>query len=158
MALYMKYGSIDGDVTASGHEKWIQLNSFQWGVGRGVSSPVGAAADREASEPSVSEIVVTKEQDKASVKILGESLLGSGEKVTIDFTRTDKDKLVTFLTFTLEEVMISGYSLSSGGERPAESISLNFTKVEMKLTPTGAANKSESPEAFTYSIAEAKKM
>ncbi len=35
MPIYLKYDGIDGDVTAEGHEKWIELNSFQWGVGRG---------------------------------------------------------------------------------------------------------------------------
>ncbi len=156
MALYMKYGSIDGDVTAAGHEKWIELHSFQWGVGRSISSPIGASADRESSAPSISEISVTKDQDKASVKLLSEALYGDGVKATIDFTRTEKDKLTTFLTFTLDEVMISGYSLSSGGDRPSESVSLNFTKIEMKTTPTGAANKSESPESTTYDITKAK--
>ena len=34
MAIYMKFGSIDGAVTTKGFEKWIELNSFQWGVGR----------------------------------------------------------------------------------------------------------------------------
>lgn len=28
--------------------------------------------------------------------------------------------------------MISGYSVSSGGDTPSESLSLNFTKVEMR--------------------------
>ena len=62
MPIYMKYndGAVKGDVTAEGHEAWIECNSFQWGVGRGISSPTGASADRESSAPSVSEIVVTK--------------------------------------------------------------------------------------------------
>jgi type VI secretion system secreted protein Hcp len=31
--------------------------------------------------------------------------------------------------------MLSGYSVSSGGDKPTESISLNFTKIETKITP-----------------------
>ncbi|WP_439579649.1 type VI secretion system tube protein Hcp, partial [Elioraea sp.] len=29
----MKYDGIDGNVTAKGYEKWIELNSFQVGSG-----------------------------------------------------------------------------------------------------------------------------
>jgi len=76
MPIYVQYGTIPGDVTATGHEKWIEVNSFQWGVGRGISSPTGGSSDREASAPSVSEIVVTKPTDIASVKLLDESLEG----------------------------------------------------------------------------------
>ena len=66
MPLYMEYDTIKGDVTAEGHEGWIELNSFQWGLGRGISSPTGAAADRESAAPSVSEITVTKAADISS--------------------------------------------------------------------------------------------
>ena len=158
MPIYMNYDSlaIKGDVTAEGHKDWVELNSFQWGVGRGISSPTGAAADRESSAPSVSEITCTKDQDKGSIKLLNEALQGEGKTVIIDFVKTDKGKLENFLTFTLTNTMISGYSLSSGGERPSESFSLNFTKVEMKVTPLGAAGETESPETVTYDLATAK--
>ena len=50
MPIYIKYGDIKGDVTAEGHKDWIEVNSFQWGVGRGISSPTGGGADRESSD------------------------------------------------------------------------------------------------------------
>jgi type VI secretion system secreted protein Hcp len=158
MPIYMNYDSlaVKGDVTAEGHKDWVELSSFQWGVGRGISSPTGAAADRESSAPSVSEITCTKDQDKGSIKLLNEALQGEGKTVIIDFVKTEKGKLENFLTFTLTNTMVSGYSLSSGGERPSESLSLNFTKVEMKVTPLGAAGETESPETVTYDLATAK--
>jgi hypothetical protein len=61
MPIYIQYGSISGDVASTGQKGWIEINSFQWGVGRGFTSPVGgSSANRESSSPSVSEIVVTK--------------------------------------------------------------------------------------------------
>jgi type VI secretion system secreted protein Hcp len=156
MPIYMNYTNIPGDATAEGHQKWIELNSFQWGVGRGISSPVGGSSDREASAPSVSEIVVTKATDVASPKLLDASLQGEGVAVTIDFCKTDKGKLSVYMTYTLTNTMISGYSLSSGGDRPSESLSLNFTKVEFKDTALDATNAEASPEAVTYDLALAK--
>jgi type VI secretion system secreted protein Hcp len=131
MPIYMEYdgGKIKGDVTADGHKDWIELNSFQWGVGRGISSPTGGAKDRESSAPSLSEITVTKAQDAASGGLLTESYQGEGVKVKIEFCKTDAGKLETFLTYELEDAMISGYSVSSGGDRPSESLSLNFVTI-----------------------------
>lgn len=156
MPIYMNYNDIKGDVTAEGHKAWVELNSFQWGVGRGISSPTGASADRESSAPSISEIVVTKASDSASVKFVNEALQGEGVKVVIDFCKTDKGNLEVYLTYTLTETMISGYSVSSGGDRPSETLSLNFTKVEYKNTPMKSAGETGSPETVTYDLAQAK--
>jgi len=153
MPIYMNYNNIPGDATAEGHEKWIELNSCQWGIGRGISSPTGGSSDRESSAPSVSEIVVTKATDVSSTKVLNEGYQGEGQKVTIDFCKTDKGKLEVFLTLSLENTMISGYSLSSGGDRPTESLSLNFTKIEFKNVNMGAAGETGSPDSTTYDVA-----
>ena len=156
MPIYMKYAALKGDVTASGHETWIELNSFQWGVGRGISSPTGASADRESSAPSVSEITVTKANDVASAPLLNEALQGEGVDVQIDFCKTDKGNLEVYQTYTLTNTMISGYSTSSGGDRPSESLSLNFTKIEYKITGMKAAGETGSPFPVTYDLAQAK--
>jgi type VI secretion system secreted protein Hcp len=156
MPLYMNYNNIPGDATAEGHEKWIELKSCQWGVGRGISSPTGASADRESSAPSVSEIVVTKDTDASSPKLLNEALQGEGQKVTIDFCKTDKGKLEVYLTITLENCMVSGHSHSSGAERPTESLSLNYTKIEFKNTGMGKAGETGSPDSVTYDLGLAK--
>src|ERR1700735_1771019 len=101
MPIYVKYGSITGDVTAEGHEKWIEVNSCQFGVGRGISSPTGGGGGREASAPAMSEIVVPKPTHGSATKLFDESLEGNGQDVTIDFCKTDKGKLETYMTYTL---------------------------------------------------------
>ena len=99
MPIYMNYNdlAVKGDVTAEGHEEWIEVNSFQWGVGRGISSPTGGSADRESSAPSVSEIVVTKATRHRSPKLLNEALQGEGRRSTIDFCKTDKGNLEVYM-------------------------------------------------------------
>jgi type VI secretion system secreted protein Hcp len=158
MPIYLKWdgGKIKGNVTEEGHKDWIMLNSFQWGVGRGIASPTGTGANRESSAPSVSEITVSKPTDAASNKLLTEALQGEGVEVVIDFCKTDKGKLETYIAYTLTNCMISGFSLSSGGDRPSESLSLNFTKVECKFVPEDATGKAGSPETVKYDLALAK--
>lgn len=156
MPIYMKYEGIKGDVTAEGFAEFIELSSFQWGVGRGIGAPVGASKDREASAPSVSEITVTKTQDNASTFLLREALWGEGKKVEIKFIKTDKDKLEPYMEFELEETMVSGYSTSSGGDRPTESLSLNFTKITFNNIEMASKNEAGSPDRVYYDLAKGK--
>ena len=152
MAIYMNYDGVQGDVTETGHTKWIELNSFQWGVGRGISTSVGSAAERESSAPSVSEVVVTKENDVATGKLMQEALGGHGKTVKIDFTRTDKSKQDVYLSLELTNTMISGYSHSGGGDRPMETVSLNFTKVVFKTKQMKDDATEGQPFNVTYDL------
>ncbi|MDE1882347.1 MAG: type VI secretion system tube protein Hcp [Rhodospirillales bacterium] len=160
MAIYIKYTSpnIDGDVTTSGFEKQIEINSFQWGVGRGIGSPTGASGNREASTPSVSEITVSKSLDNASGNLMKEALSSGGKsKLVISFVRTDGTTGAdAYLEITLTDTMISAYSMSSGGDRPSESISFNFTKIEVKFTPMKEDGSKGSPFPVTYDLGQQK--
>ncbi len=152
----MKYGSINGPVTTKGFEKWIELNSFQWGSGRAIGSAARGSTSREHSEPSLSEVTVAKLTDVASPKLFLELVAGKlDNKVTIKFTTTTKGEVDTFLTFELTDCGVSGYSMSSGGEMPQESISLNFTKISKTfkgLDPDIAG----SPETVGYDLTQMK--
>jgi len=158
MAIYMKYGALNGEVSATGYEKWIELQSFQWGVGRGISSPsAGGLSKREASAPSISEITVSKTFDAFSPLALKESVGGKGSVVKIDITRTDASgKHIAFQKYILSETMMSGYSISSGGDRPSESISLNFTKFDSEYIKIDDEFKAETTGHVIYDIALAK--
>ena len=131
MALFMQFGALKGEVTQETHKDWIEINSLQWGVGRGIGSGVGGGSLRESSAPSVSEITVTKVMDVSSPLLLKEALGGKAVQVKIEITQTDDSgKHVSFQKYVLTNTLISGYSISSGGDRPSESLSLNFTKFD----------------------------
>jgi len=153
----MQYKGIDGDATQSGFQNWVRLESFQFGVGRGINTQTGAALNREASEPSISEVTVTKLLDKASGPIMQNVCTEKkGQDCKIAFV-TSGDPGEKYLEYTLTNTLISGLSISSGGDRPTESLSLNFTKVEVNVIPLKTDNTGEGPFKFTYDIAEAKK-
>lgn len=156
MAIFMKYGDMAGEVTAEGYAQWIELGSFQWGVGRGISSGVGGASKREASAPSVSEITVTKTMDAFSPLALKEAIGGEGVQVKIDITRTDgKGNHVAFQKYILEGTMVSGYSVSSGGDRPSESMSLNFTKFDNEYIKIGDDFAGVTTGHYIYDLSKA---
>ena len=145
MAIYMKYGSLDGAVTTEGFKNWMELSSFQWGVGRSLGTGARGSLSREHSEPTISEITITKVTDKSSPKIFLEAVAGKLDtKVTIKFTTTVKNQIETFLTYEMENTGPSHYSLGSGGDMPTETVSLNFTKIKMTFKPMEAGLSGQS--------------
>jgi type VI secretion system secreted protein Hcp len=155
----MKYGAIKGSVTTDGFKDWIELHSFQWGVGRSVNSPSKGSDTREGSEPSISEVVVTKRMDKSSAKLWQDAVGGDfSTTVEIHMTTTTKDKVETFLQYELTETGLSGYSASGGSDNPPEeSLSLNFAKVTWKYI--GRDSKiTGTPDTVGWDLAQQKKV
>ena len=125
---------IKGTSTVSGHADWITIDALQMGVGRAISVS-GGGTDRDTSNPSFSEISLTKATDIASADLFMQAVCGKSlGKAEIHFIQTggsDKKQQV-FLTIELEGPIISSYSVGSGGERPSETFSINFTKISYK--------------------------
>ena len=154
MAIYMKHPKIKGNATAEGHKEWIVLDSMQWGVGRAVNTVVGKGEDREASTPSVSEVTVSKVTDKSSGGLFKLALTSpKGEEIQIHICNTTNDKIDTIIEMKLSNSLVSGYSVSSGGDRPSESISINFTKLEYAYTAEGSDNTAGGPDRVAYDVA-----
>lgn len=127
--ILLKFGKINGDSEIEKHDKWITLDSLQFGLGRAITVS-GGGKDRDTSNPSFSEITVSKGMDIASPDLfIGACGESAAEKAEIHFIQTAEGKNQVYLKLDLEEPLISSYSMSSGGERPSESLSLNFTKV-----------------------------
>ena len=107
------------------------VKSVQMGAGVAVGSPSGAGGGREASTPSISEVVVTKALDGSTTGLFGALLTGH---VIPDATITFSFKAGTpSITLVLDDVIVSGYSVSSGGDVPSESLSFNFTKFTLTV-------------------------
>jgi type VI secretion system secreted protein Hcp len=151
--------AINGESTVAGHDKWINIDSIQWGVGRSVSM-VGGGGDRETSNPSFSEVTMTKSMDIASTELFMQATCGKSlGKAEIHFTQTGGTtaKGQVYLKIELEESLVSSYSTSSGGDRPTESFSLNFTKLSYQYDKfdgdkvvTGTAKKWNLEKNETY--------
>lgn len=155
MAIFLKYAELKGEVTAATHKEWVELHSIQMGVGRGISAGVGGGSKREATAPSVSEITITKSFDVFSPLALKEALGGKASVVKIELTQTDNSgKHVAYQKYILTDTLISGYSISSGGDRPSESLSLNFTKIDSEYLSIDSKFAAKTTGHVIYDIAK----
>jgi len=128
MAIYLEVDGIQGSTTTQGFSNMSELNSFQWGVSRSIGTAASGSTARESSNPSISEITITKLADAASPDLTNYALAGQ-------LTTTAAGDVTEFLKHELENVGLSNYSVSSGGDLPMEAMSLNFTKITTTFTP-----------------------
>ena len=159
MAIYMKMGKIEGNVTAQGYEKLMECESVTLSTDREITLSVGAGKEREVSKPAFQEIMVTKEADKATPYLFQEAFTGKAvDEVEIRFAKTSNDAIETYMTYVLKDALISSYQISSGSDGdPYESVSIAFTKFEMKYHPRESDNQLGSAIPVGYDLKLGKK-
>ena len=153
MPIYLQLEGIDGDATHETHKNWMDIAAINWRVNRNMSTQAGSAANREASEPSISEIVLNKVSDSSSTKLFQEACSGRvGKRAVIHMVSTGSPGQ-TYIEYTLHNTLIAAYNVGSSGDRPTETITLNFTKMEVKYTPYDDSNNPKSPMIASYDLA-----
>jgi type VI secretion system secreted protein Hcp len=160
MAIYLELDGVKGNVTAEGYKNHIAIKSVKFGVRRGVSMEPGNMSNREATRPSLSQIVLTKTADSSATALFKEAVTGStGKKAVLKFVQTGADKVQQFMDYTLENCLISGYLIEANAEEaPKETIVLSFSKILVNHGNFDAANKSSSPQRVGYDLTMAKSL
>jgi type VI secretion system secreted protein Hcp len=57
---------------------------------------------------------------------------------------------------TLKNALVSSWAISSSGDRPTETLTLNFTFVEFKTITMDAANGTSKPDPTQYDLTKQK--
>jgi len=141
---------IKGDATAAGFVDQIVIQAVSFGASRAVTVPSGSTA-RETGVPSFSEISCTKEFDIASTELFMQSISGASlEEGVMSFLQTDTEgNPQLYLEVTLTDPIVTSFSCSSGGAKPHETFTLNFTKIKMAYTQySGEAAVKASPKGW----------
>ena len=121
----------------------IELTSFQWGAGRGVSAPTGAASDREGSAPSVSEIVITKTTDSTSPLLMRACANGQHFPTVVLYVRKSGGQ--AFVQYRLTDVLVSSDRPGGGADRPTESLTLHFATIQIEDSNGAATSVAVTP-------------
>ncbi len=142
---------IKGESGQAGHIDEIVASSLQWGVGRGVSG--FANGSRETSSPSFSEMVFTKTFDLASNDLSkAASNATNFPEIVITLRKETGGEGLDYLVYTLTNVLISGYSVSSGGMTPSESVSLNYTTIKSTYKKLADDHSEAGENEFEYDL------
>jgi type VI secretion system secreted protein Hcp len=156
VAIFMKYGSFNGDATQAGFEGWINISDFHWQVVRSITTRSGSQGNTydPKQQPDIHTITVKKETDSATAPLLDAMCnKNKAEKCTIMFVRTGNPGQA-YLQYKLSNALISTYKidLDSTEGNLAETLEINFTKVEMAHLSSDTTNvlSQSEPDRFEF--------
>lgn len=135
---FLKIDGVDGESTDAKCRGCIQIESFSWGTTNpSATGAHGAGGGGGAGKVSVHDISISKISDKSSSDLMQASASGQHIKEAKLTCRKAGGDQQEYLTYELENVLVSSFSTSGHGSssgRPMESLSLNFTKITFQWT------------------------
>lgn len=128
---FLKIVGVDAEATDDKHKGEIELESFSWGeVQPGTAGHGGGAG---AAKVQKQDFAFMKKFDKSSPKLMIACATGEHFKSAVLTVRKAGGDQHDYLKITMEDLLVSSYQTNGGGGDaiPTESVTLNFSKLEM---------------------------
>jgi type VI secretion system secreted protein Hcp len=140
---YLKIEGVEGEASAKGMEKQIEIYSFSWGASNPVSVASSGGKGLSAGRVSISSFNIMKKADKASTQLFQACATGKNfPKATVIMRKAGGEGgQAPFLQYDFDTLMVESiqWSGSSGGDdTPTESVSLAFAKVAITYNTVDA--------------------
>jgi type VI secretion system secreted protein Hcp len=126
---------VRGESSLAGYEGKIELLSFSHGVAMQMTGDI-SNTERTSGRPSHQDFTVTKYLDAAS-PVLNQACCEGKEfpQAHVIIGRNDGRSLIELMRYTLRGVLISSISIGGGGgDKPVETLTLNYNKIEWNYT------------------------
>lgn len=152
----LKLDKIEGESLKDGHANEIDVLSYSWGATQSGTAHVGLGST--AGQANVQDLTITKYVDKSTPLLFSHLMTGSHIAKAELFVRKAGGKPLDYLVFTLEQVLVTAVSSGAGGgdDRVQETISMNFSKVQIKYTPQNKDGSGLGPIIKTFNVATGK--
>ena len=146
--IFMKIGDIKGESFDDKHKDEIDVMSFSWGVTQSGTMAFGGGAG--AGKAQFSDFNFTTNVSKASPKLF--LACASGEHIkdaqlSVRRSGENTGSREDYLVIKMNDVIISSYQTSGAesAERPTESVSMAFAKIEYSYRPQKADGSLDAP-------------
>jgi type VI secretion system secreted protein Hcp len=131
--MFIKIKDIPGESKDRSHSNEIDILSLLW------SNAVQSSRAGVAGKASPGDLLsVTKYIDKSTPKLFEALATGKHLDEATLVVRKAGSTPVEYLKYTLQDVMVTSYSTGGSGDRPTESISFNYGKIEVQYTELNA--------------------
>lgn len=147
--MFLKIDGIDGEASDEAHSNWIDVLSVDWGAMQtparaNLAPPQRDAVRQRPGRVKYGDITLTKSYDKSSPKLVEACAKGTHiPSIVLELTTSEADGS-RYMRVELQDVIISSYGIDATGDRPMESISLNFAKVKTTYIPQNERGRLDS--------------
>jgi len=150
--IFAKIGDIKGESLDSKHKDEVEVLSWSWGVSQSGSITRGGGGGE--GKASFNDFNFTHHVDKASPVLMTACATGKHIKeATITVRKAGKGQQ-EFLIVKMSDVIITGVTPSGTGDGAAiaESVAIQFAKVELEYKPQKADGSLDAGIHFKYDI------
>ncbi|HEX2879545.1 MAG TPA: type VI secretion system tube protein Hcp [Polyangiaceae bacterium] len=131
--MFLEIDGIKGESKDEKHKGEIEILSFSWGATNPTSDFGGGGG---TGKVSISDLSVIKPVDRSSTELFVHTATGKHipeATLTLRKKSSDTGEPQEFLKIKLNDILVSSVQQAGAGDsdRPTESISLNFTKIEL---------------------------
>ena len=137
----LELDGIKGESSDTKHPEAIEVQSWSWGVSNSTTTGGGGTTGKV----SFSDLTMVISLEKASVDLFKACASGTHIKKAVLYLRKPGVDQPDYYTVTLSEVLVSSIRQQGGGsgtEKPYESLSLSFSRIEWAhIAADGSINK-----------------
>jgi type VI secretion system secreted protein Hcp len=136
--IFAKIGDIKGETTDDKHKDEIDVLSYSWGVTQSGTMAFGGGGG--AGKAQFSDFSFTTYTSKASPSLFLACASGQHIKEATITVRKAGGQQQDYLILKMTDVLVSSYNTSgsSGADRPTESLSMAYGKIEFTYKPQNA--------------------
>jgi type VI secretion system secreted protein Hcp len=127
---FLKFDGIKGESTDAKHKEEIDVEAWSWGESNTGSAHLGGGLG--AGKVSMQDFNFMMHLNKASPALMQACATGKHIKsATLTGRKAGKGQM-DYLTFKFYDILVSSFQTSGAGEHPVESISFNYSKMDME--------------------------
>jgi type VI secretion system secreted protein Hcp len=147
---FLKIEGVPGEATATGHKDEIDIESFSMGITRLAATGGGTSTARA----QFTDISFTHYLDKASPLLMLRCAQGTLIPTAVLTCRTVGARQDIFYVIRLTDVVVTSVSIggAAGGDRPTETFSLNYARIEWEYIPQLATGGMGDPVRATWNL------
>ena len=152
MQAYLQVKDVKGSVTEKGHEGWMRIDSFNFGVSNPSSGDPSKEGKLVAGGAQYNDISIIKDLDVTSPQLA--SICSQGKhvgEVKIDVCE-DATSVNPLMTLTLTDTIISSYNVGPGGAKPSECLTFAYAKIKMECTALDQKGSKKASADYTWDL------
>ena len=148
--VYLKINGIPGESADSKHKAEIDVLSYSWGVTQTGTMSYGGGGG--AGKANFGDFSFMMRMNKATPKLMESCASGKHIKLATLSCRKAGGKQLDYMIYKFHDLLISSYQTSASSEEPMESISFNYSKMEMEYKEQDEKGGLKGPVGFKYDL------
>ena len=147
---FLKLGDIKGESKDSKHGGEIEVLSWSWGLSQTGSMSYGGGGG--AGKANFSDLNFMHNIDKSSPVLMLKCATGEHIKEATLVSRKAGKTQQEYLIIKLNDILITSVQTSGSSENPTESVSMNFSKIQLDYKPQKEDGSLDGAVPFVYDL------